>query len=165
MKKILKILLHIFIITICLFIFISILDKYIPNHYSYIGSIEYKNKRYSLYKELFTFWNGWVIFEHDINYNKYKKVKKSKLSLEVYNNNLNDKFIYYYFPRDINYENAKIEIFKNRYLVLSFNWMYNFLYDFIENKKYNDRNSKEFFKFNIEEINNNIMEIIGKIKN
>ena len=134
--------------------------KNTPDYYQYMDSVVINNDRYSLYKENFTFGNGWAIFKHDINYSHYKEVEMSKLSLYVFNNNPNDEYLYYYFPWDISYENAKLEVFYNRYLTLSFDWNYYFLYDWSEDKKYNDRGDKDFSWLAKEEIHNEIVKII-----
>lgn len=128
--------------------------KYTPNYYSYLESIEKWNSRYSLYYDYWRDWYSWFIFEHDINYQKYKKVERTQVSLKVYNNNVNDKFIYYFIPNDSNYTNAKIELLWNQYLILNIDWLYHFLYDIKNDIKY------DFKKLNRDEAHNKIMKII-----
>ncbi len=80
------------------------------------------------------------------------------------NSNPNDEYIYYYFPWDVSYENAELDFYNNKYLTLSFDWSYYFLYDVLENKKYNDRGDKEFSWLSREEIHNEIVKIISNEK-
>lgn len=184
MKKNIKIIFVIFLVPILIYIIIIsylIIWKLYETgvfiyKYSYVESVENNDKRYSLYYDYWKDWYLWVIFEHDINYKKYKEVERSKLSLNIYNNNPNDKFIYYYFSTD----KAEINIIKNRYLVLSFDWLYHFLYDLEKDKKYfedkaqiiyktekwikwnRDIDKDDFIKWKKENIDKKIKELINK---
>lgn len=118
-----------------LFICIEISDRYTPNYYHYIESVEGKSKRFSLYEWVLQY-SMFVIFEHKIDYHDYKKVEETKISLEVFNQNPHDTFIYYFYPEGNENKNPKIEIIKDKYLVVSIDGLYNFLHNLETWEKY-----------------------------
>lgn len=150
----------VFLLSFLVFIFVIIYAFSGFTYYYLIDLQEINNKRYSLYNDYSWDWESFLILEQNISYKNIKKIKTSSISLISKTWDQNNKYIYHFIPWDFSYENAKIEILKSRYLVLSFDWLYYFLYDIVKNKKYNDRNSKEFSELNREEIHNKILEII-----
>lgn len=98
-------------------------------HYTYLSSVKSWDYRYSLYENTFIDGSQWIIFEHNISYKNYKKVERSKISFFVYNNNPHDKFIYYIYSDEVSRKRPKIEIINQKYLVMSIDWIYHFLYD------------------------------------
>lgn len=163
MRKFLKIGLYLIIILILFFIVLIWITIYSFSWFAYyylVDFVETDNNRYSLYNDNSWDSDSFLIVEQNIIFKEVEKIKISNISLISREWDKNNKFIYNFIPFNFDYKNPELDFYKNKYLTLSFDWSYYFLYDVSENKKYNDRGDEEFSWLSREEIHNEIIKII-----
>jgi len=159
-----------FFIWVILFLFC--IFKFWTNYYVYLDSKIFWNYRYSLYDNFSWNTKQWVLFKHNYDYWEYKSVEISKVSLQVFNDNPRDEYIYHIYADEYDRVNPKIEVFSDNFLIFSVNWINHFVINLITWEKFPNKsitsywsefdvnNYGWYYNWKIQEIHNRILEII-----
>lgn len=127
--KLIKKLFKLTVGIIAVLIILTLVLFYSPSYYKYIYSIEDASYRYSIYE--YSLWevHQLLIFKHNLNYDNYRWVEQSQVSLNVSNKNIKDIYLYHIYLDDLLWTDFKLELIDNKYIQLKNNNFIYFLYD------------------------------------